>query len=353
MKFENAPTGQYEQVNLAWYYDDSHMVKLGREIVDGPVCVVMGREERDQCRTIARPPVPGSWYRLRLTVSGNRIRASTGRREPPPGRRPALCHLPAPAGGRPRLSLHSYNGVPNQEHWARITEFTGCPALEVGFVAGRTCSNPLPCGDVGSGPPRVPPWPRRHVRGGERLRGGRPLRRPARRARRPRRSAAVFDLGCRGRLCVLGPDRDRFLNGQVTNDVKALRVGDGCYAAVVTAKGRMESDVYIHRLAEELLLDFEPGYSTALAGRLERYVIADDVQIVDVASHYGLLSVQGPAAASVVATLEWVGVAPRGAAELATLAGAGAGGVSSREPAPRWFAGVRTVCPNDLAGRGG
>src|SRR5687768_5113023 len=31
----NQPTSQYEQVDLVWYYDDSHMVKIGQEMVDG------------------------------------------------------------------------------------------------------------------------------------------------------------------------------------------------------------------------------------------------------------------------------------------------------------------------------
>lgn len=124
VKFENAPTEQYEQVNLAWYYDDSHMVKLGREIVDGPVCVVMGREERDQCRTIARPPVPGGWYRLRLVVSGNQIRGSYWPEGAAAWTEAGACTLPTPPPGvPPRISLHAYNGPKDKEHWARITEF--------------------------------------------------------------------------------------------------------------------------------------------------------------------------------------------------------------------------------------
>ncbi len=115
-----------------------------------------------------------------------------------------------------------------------------------------------------------------------------------------RQSAAVLDLSCRSRLCVVGGDRERFLNGQVTNNVKALSVGEGCYAAVVNARGRMQSDANIYRLAEECLLDFEPGLSAGIARRLEQYVVADDVQIVDVAADYGLLSVQGPQAATVL-----------------------------------------------------
>jgi glycine cleavage system aminomethyltransferase T len=45
-----------------------------------------------------------------------------------------------------------------------------------------------------------------------------------------------------------------------------------------------------------LLLDFEPGLTAAVTERLEKYIVADDVQVVDVAPHYGLLSVQGPKA---------------------------------------------------------
>ena len=118
-----------------------------------------------------------------------------------------------------------------------------------------------------------------------------------------RTGAGVFDLSFRGRLCLAGADRQRFLNGQVTNNVKDLKPGQGCYAALVTAKGRMQSDLNIYCLADELLLDFEPGLTTTIRERLEHYVIADDVQIVDVSALYGLLSVQGPASATVVVKL--------------------------------------------------
>lgn len=110
-------------------------------------------------------------------------------------------------------------------------------------------------------------------------------------------TVGLLDLSFRSRLCLTGADRQRFLNGQVTNNVKDLKPGDGCYAALVTAKGKMQSDLNIYCLAEELLLDFEPGLSAAVADRFEKFVIADDVQVVDVAPHYGLLSVQGPKSA--------------------------------------------------------
>ena len=116
-------------------------------------------------------------------------------------------------------------------------------------------------------------------------------------------SAGVLDLSFRSRVCLTGNDRVRFLHGQVTNDVKKLGVGQGCYAALTTAKGKMQSDLNIFCLQDELLLDFEPGLTTLVTERLEKYIVADDVQVVDVTPHYGLLSVQGPKAEGVVRVL--------------------------------------------------
>lgn len=113
-------------------------------------------------------------------------------------------------------------------------------------------------------------------------------------------AAGLIDLSARSRLVLLGADRQAFLNGQVTNDVKGLRVGQGCYAALVDAKAKMLSDLYLYALPEELLLDFEPGLAGLVAERLEKFVLSADVQVVDAAPHYGLLSVQGPKAGSVV-----------------------------------------------------
>jgi folate-binding protein YgfZ len=125
-----------------------------------------------------------------------------------------------------------------------------------------------------------------------------------------RASAGVLDLSFRGRLCLTGADRVRFLHGQITNDVRNLRVGEGCYAALTTAKGRMQSDLNVFVLPDELLLDFEPGLTATVVQRLEKYIVADDVQVVDVAPHYGLLSVQGPEAGAVVRALGFFAEAP-------------------------------------------
>jgi folate-binding protein YgfZ len=118
-----------------------------------------------------------------------------------------------------------------------------------------------------------------------------------------RQSAGVLDLSFRGRLCVVGADRRAFLNGQVTNNVKDLKTGEGCYAALVNAKGKMESDLNIYCLETELLLDFEPGLGAAVRARLTKYIIAEDAAVEDAAPLCGLLSAQGPRAAEILAGL--------------------------------------------------
>jgi folate-binding protein YgfZ len=112
--------------------------------------------------------------------------------------------------------------------------------------------------------------------------------------------ASVLDLSFRSRLCLTGADRLRFLHGQVTNDVLGLAPESGCYAALVSAKGKMVSDLNLYRLADEILLDFEPGLAGRVSQRLEQFIIADDVRVADPSDVYSLLSVQGPGAAAVV-----------------------------------------------------
>lgn len=118
-------------------------------------------------------------------------------------------------------------------------------------------------------------------------------------------TVGLIDLCARGRLCLTGADRVRFLHGQVTNDVRSLNTGGGCQATLVTAKGKIQADLTIFALEQELLLDFEPGLTTDLIKRFEHYIIADDVQVVDVAPHYGLLSLQGPRSLEVLKHLAW------------------------------------------------
>ena len=92
---------------------------------------------------------------------------------------------------------------------------------------------------------------------------------------------------------LTGTDALRYLNGQVTNDVARLADGQACYAAVCTAKGRMEGDVSIALHAGEFYLDADPALREGLGARLEKYLIADDAVLEDVSDLWSLRHVFG------------------------------------------------------------
>lgn len=119
----NTPGHQYEQVNLVWYYNDSNMVKLGQELVDGKLSVVMGREENDKTRTIAIVPLSWTTLDLRAVVKDGSIRGYFRKDSFCPWLEVGECTLPSPSGVEPKISLQCYQGAPGVEHWARITGF--------------------------------------------------------------------------------------------------------------------------------------------------------------------------------------------------------------------------------------
>jgi regulation of enolase protein 1 (concanavalin A-like superfamily) len=120
---ENRPTEQYEQANLAWYGDDGNMVKLGQELVDGKLSIVMGREEKDQTRTVTIIPISAEVVQVRFLVRSNFIRGEY-RLTAAPGewRLAGECELPRHA--TPQASLHVYQGPKSVERWARFTNFS-------------------------------------------------------------------------------------------------------------------------------------------------------------------------------------------------------------------------------------
>lgn len=119
---ENRPTEQYEQVDLTWYYDDSHMVKIGQEKVDGQLSIVMGREEKDRARTIAIIPLETAKVQLRLKQSRNHIEGFFRPGGKGEWRKAGECDLPV--HGEPKIALQCYNGPKDAEHWAKISRFS-------------------------------------------------------------------------------------------------------------------------------------------------------------------------------------------------------------------------------------
>ncbi|MCX6850395.1 MAG: hypothetical protein NTY98_15860 [Verrucomicrobia bacterium] len=101
------------------------------------------------------------------------------------------------------------------------------------------------------------------------------------------RGAAV-NLSSRAKFRLTGTDRIRYLNGQVTNDMRQVKPAESLYACVTDVKGRIAADVFVHAEGDSLLLDAEPDLRETLGMRLERYIVADDVELTDVTEEWQL-----------------------------------------------------------------
>ncbi len=116
-------------------------------------------------------------------------------------------------------------------------------------------------------------------------------------------AAGVSDLGWRGKIQVMGSDRLRWLNGMVSNTVQSLPEGEGNYSFLLSVQGRIQGDCYVYRRSGDLLLDTGFDQMPALMHHLDHFIIMDDVELADVSHQSTALSLAGPGAPRVLATL--------------------------------------------------
>jgi aminomethyltransferase len=114
--------------------------------------------------------------------------------------------------------------------------------------------------------------------------------------------AGLVDLSSRGRIEVAGSEAVQFLNGLITNDVKALEEGAWMRAAFPSVQGRLIAEARVLRLAvDRFLFDTEAASRAPVLKTLERFTLAGDFRVADLTGEIALLSVQGAQAASVIA----------------------------------------------------
>jgi folate-binding protein YgfZ len=109
-------------------------------------------------------------------------------------------------------------------------------------------------------------------------------------------AVGLVDRSERAKFVVRGGEAADFLQGQVSNDVEALEPGTGCYATVLTHKGKLRTDLRILRGDDWFWLDTEAIGHAVLAHMLRTYTLGREVQFEDVTESRSLLSLVGPAA---------------------------------------------------------
>ena len=109
-----------------------------------------------------------------------------------------------------------------------------------------------------------------------------------------RKSAGIFDLANRAMLQFTGDDRLSYLQGMLSNDLKPLKMFDGQQATILTQQGKVVADVRVLCSLNSFYLDFWELLKDKILTHLNRYLVADDVEIHDPNEQWKMLSLQGP-----------------------------------------------------------
>lgn len=119
--------------------------------------------------------------------------------------------------------------------------------------------------------------------------------------RRGSSAAGIFDLAFRSALCFRGDDRQTFLHNLLSNDVASLRPGQGCHAALLTQQSRVVADAFVFCRAQSVRMELDRALAERSRAHLEKYLVADDVEIEDLGATEAAIGVFGPRAAEVLA----------------------------------------------------
>ncbi len=133
--------------------------------------------------------------------------------------------------------------------------------------------------------------------------------------RAARESVALFDTNWHASIMLSGPDRVRYLNAIVTNDIKSLSEGAGTLALLLNPQGHILAELEVYALKEKLLVRTHASVREKIIQVLDKFIIMDDVELEDVTEKLGSIAIEGPQAATIIA--QATGLALEGFSELA------------------------------------
>jgi folate-binding protein YgfZ len=118
-----------------------------------------------------------------------------------------------------------------------------------------------------------------------------------------RKSVALVDKNHRAYLSFAGPDRVRYLNAILTNNIKDLATGQGDVSLLLNPQGHILAEIETYALGDSLFCVSYAMIRERLIESLDKYIIMDDVTLTDETQRYGSLAVEGPRAAAVAQEL--------------------------------------------------
>jgi len=119
-----------------------------------------------------------------------------------------------------------------------------------------------------------------------------------------RRACGVFDVSHMGEIETTGPQAADFLARVLSNDPRALAVGESLYAVLCTPEGGVIDDGITYRLGDARYLTVTNAANHEIDFAWFGEHVGDfDAEISDAAARYAMLAVQGPRAREILAGL--------------------------------------------------
>ncbi len=115
-----------------------------------------------------------------------------------------------------------------------------------------------------------------------------------------RKSVTLIDKNYRAYLSFTGPDRVRYLNAILTNDIRDLKSGEGTISLLLNPQGHILAEIDTYALPDQLLCVSYAMTRERLVETLDKYIIMDDVTLTDETERMGVLALEGPKAAAIV-----------------------------------------------------
>jgi folate-binding protein YgfZ len=123
-----------------------------------------------------------------------------------------------------------------------------------------------------------------------------------------RKTVALIDKNYRAYLSFTGPDRVRYLNAILTNDIKTLSAGQGSVSLLLNPQGHILAEIETYALPESLFCVSYAMIRERLIEVVEKYIIMDDVTLKDESQRFGTLGIEGPRAAAVAQAIAGIDV---------------------------------------------
>ena len=117
-----------------------------------------------------------------------------------------------------------------------------------------------------------------------------------------RTGVGIIDLSHRGRFWLTGEDRATYLHRINSNDVEGLKVGEGNCATMLTNRGKIISDMKVCVFEDGIGITTNAETTEILFKELDKYIIADDVNLEDCTDRTGVIAIHGPQSMHLIQT---------------------------------------------------